>query len=69
MTKRFEFNDSDLEIGNNEVKIDDIETDRIIKKDKQRPRIKKKKVTKTKHKTKVKKEKQGRSIFNKIKLF
>ena len=34
MTKRFEFNDSDLEIENNEVKIDDIETDRIIKKDK-----------------------------------
>ena len=31
MTKRFEFNDSDLEIENNEVKIDDIETDRIIK--------------------------------------
>ena len=30
MTKRFEFNDSDLEIENNEVKIDDIDRKSVV---------------------------------------
>ena len=77
MTKRFEFDDNDLDAtdfeldskATDEDDLEDATTDAATNKGRQK--TKKKKVTKTKRKTKtkVKKEKEGRSVFSTILLF